>query len=345
MAGVSIKAVRKVYAGAVEAVKGVSFDVPDGAFCVLVGPSGCGKSTLLRLVAGLETLSAGDIFIGDRKVNDIEPSERDIAMVFQNYALYPHMSVYDNLAYGLRNRKTPKDDIDKRVREAARMLEITDFLARRPRALSGGQRQRVAMGRAIVRRPRVFLFDEPLSNLDAKLRVSMRVEIRRLQRALATTAIYVTHDQLEAMTLADVLVVMNAGRIEQIGAPLEVYERPQTTFVAAFIGAPPMNLLTATAAEASQYGGAATLSIRPENMILAKAGTAAPAGGMAVPMTVVAVERLGPESLVYGADPAGRDLIVRRSGTDQPELGAQLTAVAEPASLHRFNADGQRLSA
>jgi sn-glycerol 3-phosphate transport system ATP-binding protein len=345
MAGVSIKTVRKVYAGAVEAVKGVSFDVPDGAFCVLVGPSGCGKSTLLRLVAGLETLSGGDIFIGDRKVNDIEPAERDIAMVFQNYALYPHMSVYDNLAYGLRNRKTPKDEIDKRVREAARMLEITDFLARRPRALSGGQRQRVAMGRAIVRRPLVFLFDEPLSNLDAKLRVSMRVEIRRLQRALATTAIYVTHDQLEAMTLADVLVVMNAGRIEQIGAPLEVYERPQTTFVAAFIGAPPMNLMTATAAETARYGGAATLGIRPESMTLAKAGTAAPDGGIAVPMSIVAVERLGPESLVYGSDPAGRDLIVRRSGIDQPELGAQLTAVAEHAAVHRFNADGQRLPA
>jgi sn-glycerol 3-phosphate transport system ATP-binding protein len=344
MAGVSIKAVRKVYAGAVEAVRGVSFDVPDGAFCVLVGPSGCGKSTLLRLVAGLETITAGDIFIGERKVNDIEPSERDIAMVFQNYALYPHMSVYDNLAYGLRNRRTPKDDIDKRVREAARMLEITDFLARRPRALSGGQRQRVAMGRAIVRRPLVFLFDEPLSNLDAKLRVSMRVEIRRLQRALATTAIYVTHDQLEAMTLADVLVVMNAGRIEQIGVPMEVYERPQTTFVAAFIGAPAMNLLTATPAEAARYGGAATLGIRPENLTLAQTGTAAVNGGLAVPMTVAAVERLGPECLVYGSDPAGRELIVRRSGADQPELGAQLTAVAERASLHCFNADGKRLS-
>jgi sn-glycerol 3-phosphate transport system ATP-binding protein len=344
MAGVTIKAVRKVYSGGVDAVKGISIEVPDGAFCVLVGPSGCGKSTLLRLVAGLEAITDGDIFIGGRKVNDVEPAERDIAMVFQNYALYPHMSVYDNLAYGLRNRKTPKDEIDKRVREAARMLEIAEFLTRKPRALSGGQRQRVAMGRAIVRRPQVFLFDEPLSNLDAKLRVSMRVEIRRLQRALATTAIYVTHDQLEAMTLADILVVMNAGRVEQIGAPLEVYEKPQTTFVAAFIGAPAMNLVKATPEEATLHGGAATIGVRPESLTLVPAGTTAPNGGLALPMTVAAVERLGPESLVYGSDPAGRDLIVRRSGVDQPELGTALAVVAERSSLHRFDAAGHRLA-
>ena len=238
MAEVTLKDVRKVYAGGVEAVKGVTFDVPDGHFCVLVGPSGCGKSTLLRMVAGVETISSGEIRIGERVVNDIEPSERDIAMVFQNYALYPHMSVYDNMAYGLRNRKMPKPEIDKRVREAARILEIDALLDRKPRQLSGGQRQRVAMGRAIVRQPKAFLFDEPLSNLDAKLRVSMRVEIRKLQKALGTTSIYVTHDQLEAMTLADMLVVMNGGRVEQIGAPLDVYEKPATTFVATFIGAP-----------------------------------------------------------------------------------------------------------
>src|SRR5690349_20239517 len=251
MAEVTLKDVRKVYPGGVEAVKGVSFDVPDGHFCVMVGPSGCGKSTLLRMIAGVETVSAGEIRIGERVVNDIEPSERDIAMVFQNYALYPHMRVYDNMAYGLRNRKTPKPEIHKRVREAARVLEIDALLDRKPRALSGGQRQRVAMGRAIVRSPKAFLFDEPLSNLDAKLRVSMRVEIRKLQRAFATTSIYVTHDQLEAMTLADLLVVMNAGQVEQIGAPLEVYEKPATTFVAAFIGAPAMNLLQVSAAEAA----------------------------------------------------------------------------------------------
>ena len=211
MAAVTLQQVGKVYAGGVNAVKGVSFDVPDGAFCVLVGPSGCGKSTLLRMIAGIETITSGEIRIGERVVNDIEPADRDIAMVFQNYALYPHMKVYDNMAYGLRNRGTPKPEIDARVREAARILEIDMLLNRKPRELSGGQRQRVAMGRAIVRKPKAFLFDEPLSNLDAKLRVSMRVEIKKLQRALATTSIYVTHDQLEAMTLADMLVVMNGG--------------------------------------------------------------------------------------------------------------------------------------
>ena len=228
MADVTLKDVRKVYPGNVEAVKGVSLTIPDGGFCVLVGPSGCGKSTLLRMVAGLETISCGEIVIGGRVVNQVEPADRDIAMVFQNYALYPHMSVYDNIAYGLRNRGTPKDEIDRRVQEAARILAIEPFLARKPRALSGGQRQRVAMGRAIVRKPQVFLFDEPLSNLDAKLRVQMRVEIKKLQRALGVTSIYVTHDQVEAMTLSDKLVVMNAGRIEQIGTPTEVYRRPGT---------------------------------------------------------------------------------------------------------------------
>jgi sn-glycerol 3-phosphate transport system ATP-binding protein len=226
VADVTISNVRKVYPGNVEAVKGVSIEIPDGGFCVLVGPSGCGKSTLLRMVAGLETISSGEVTIGGRVVNEVEPSDRDIAMVFQNYALYPHMSVYDNMAYGLRNRGTPKAEIDQRVREAARILAIEPFLERRPRALSGGQRQRVAMGRAIVRKPQVFLFDEPLSNLDAKLRVQMRVEIKKLQRQLGVTAIYVTHDQVEAMTLSDKLVVMNGGRIEQMGPPQEVYRRP-----------------------------------------------------------------------------------------------------------------------
>ncbi len=243
MAVVTLKDVRKVYAGNVEAVKGVSLDIPDGGFCVLVGPSGCGKSTLLRMVAGLETITSGTVDIGGRVVNEIEPADRDIAMVFQNYALYPHMSVYDNIAYGLRNRGTPKDEIDRRVQEAARILAIEPYLERRPRALSGGQRQRVAMGRAIVRKPQVFLFDEPLSNLDAKLRVQMRVEIKKLQRSLGVTSIYVTHDQVEAMTLSDKLVVMSAGRVEQVGTPTQVYRRPATRFVATFIGSPPMNML------------------------------------------------------------------------------------------------------
>jgi len=247
MAGVLLDSVEKTYPGGFQAVKGISFAVPDGGFCVLVGPSGCGKSTLLRMIAGLETITGGRISIGERVVNDLEPMDRDIAMVFQNYALYPHMSVYDNMAYGLRNLKTPETEIRARVAEAAKILELNDeMLARKPRQLSGGQRQRVAMGRAIVRKPSVFLFDEPLSNLDAKLRVQMRIEIRKLQRRLKTTSVYVTHDQLEAMTLADMLVVMSAGRVEQVGAPLELYERPATVFVAGFLGSPPMNFLDGT---------------------------------------------------------------------------------------------------
>ncbi len=242
MAPVRLDNVRKVYPGQVEAVRGVSLDVPDGAFAVLVGPSGCGKSTLLRMIAGLETVTSGEIQIGGRLVNDMEPAQRDIAMVFQNYALYPHMSVFDNMAYGLRNRGMPRPEIASRIAEAAQLLEIEPFLKRKPRELSGGQRQRVAMGRAIVRNPQVFLFDEPLSNLDAKLRVAMRIEIRRLHDRLGATSIFVTHDQVEAMTLADKVVVMNVGAIEQTGAPTEVYRQPATTFVATFIGSPPMNL-------------------------------------------------------------------------------------------------------
>jgi sn-glycerol 3-phosphate transport system ATP-binding protein len=273
-------------------------------------------------------------------------------MVFQNYALYPHMSVYDNMAYGLRNRKMPKPEIDKRVREAARMLEIADFLKRKPRELSGGQRQRVAMGRAIVRQPKAFLFDEPLSNLDAKLRVSMRVEIRKLQRAFATTSIYVTHDQLEAMTLADLLVVMNVGHVEQIGPPLEVYERPATTFVAAFIGAPPMNLLAVSAAEAAtlapglpvpQEGG--VIGVRPDELRLTSPETR-PDGGLALDLTVTAVERVGPETFVYGTPGAGRgDVIVRVPGTSAPALGERVRAVAPHDRLHLFSTEGRRLPA
>jgi len=293
-------------------------------------------------------VSAGEIRIGERVVNEVEPSERDIAMVFQNYALYPHMRVYDNMAYGLRNRKTPKPEIDKRVREAARILEIEQLLDRKPRQLSGGQRQRVAMGRAIVRRPKAFLFDEPLSNLDAKLRVSTRVEIRKLQKELGTTAIYVTHDQLEAMTLADMLVVMNAGRVEQIGAPLEVYEKPATTFVATFIGAPAMNLLRMEGAEPALLLGngrippdGAIVGIRPEDLELTASGTN-PDGSIALPLTVGAVERVGPESFVYGTLDRGDSIIVRMPGTTAPAPGQRATALALRAKLHVFSADGQR---
>ncbi|TBW39506.1 sn-glycerol-3-phosphate ABC transporter ATP-binding protein UgpC [Siculibacillus lacustris] len=290
MAGVSIRKVVKVYEGKFQAVKAIDLEVAEDEFVVLVGPSGCGKSTTLRMVAGLEEISAGEIWIGDKLVNDVLPRERDIAMVFQNYALYPHMSVYDNMAFGLQQRKYPREEIQKRVQHAAGILDITALLDRKPKALSGGQRQRVAMGRAIVRNPKVFLFDEPLSNLDAKLRVQMRTEIKKLHQTIATTTLYVTHDQVEAMTLADRVVVMNAGRIEQVGAPQELYHHPATRFVAGFIGSPAMNflpvdlyddgglklrladgiVLPVPAARVDRYGPykgkAMTLGLRPENL-------------------------------------------------------------------------------
>src|SRR5437868_8770016 len=300
MASAGQRSVHKPYPGGVEAIKGINFEVGDGQFCVLVGPSGCGKSTLLRMVAGLETITGGDIDIGGRIVNQIEPAERDIAMVFQNYALYPHMSVYNNMAYGLRNRGMPKPEIDTRVQEAARILEIGPMLERKPRQLSGGQRQRVAMGRAIVRQPKVFLFDEPLSNLDAKLRIAMRVEIPKLQRRLRTTSIYVTHDQLEAMTLADILVVMNGGQVEQIGNPLDIYQQPKTTFVASFIGAPPMNLMPLQSDELKSQlpaSEAGILGIRPEDFVISSENVA---GGVALNLTVEAIEKVGAETFIYG---------------------------------------------
>ena len=345
MAEVTLKDVKKVYAGGVEAVKGVTFDVPDGHFCVLVGPSGCGKSTLLRMVAGVETISSGEVRIGGRVVNEIEPSERDIAMVFQNYALYPHMSVYNNMAYGLRNRGMAEGEIKTRVEEAARILEIEQLLERKPRQLSGGQRQRVAMGRAIVRRPKAFLFDEPLSNLDAKLRITTRVEIKKLQKNLGTTSIYVTHDQLEAMTLADMLVVMNGGRVDQIGPPLEVYEKPATTFVATFIGAPAMNLLKMSGAEPGLMLGrnlpadGAIIGIRPEDFALS---SVAPAGEIGLQLTVTAVEKVGPESFVYGTLDRGDNVIVRVPGTQAPAPGHRAVASVSPTKLHVFSADGTR---
>src|SRR5579862_3983878 len=256
MAQVHLTGVKKAY-DKLEVIHGIDMEIVDGEFIVIVGPSGCGKSTLLRMVAGLERIAGGQVAIGDRVVNDLEPKDRDIAMVFQNYALYPHMSVYRNMAYGLKIRKLEKDDIDRRVRKAAKTLELERLLDRLPRQLSGGQRQRVAMGRAIVREPAVFLFDEPLSNLDAKLRVQMRLEIQRLHARLATTSLYVTHDQIEAMTLAQRVIVMNKGHAEQIGAPTEVYERPATVFVASFIGSPAMNLLEGRLSEDGSTFGVA----------------------------------------------------------------------------------------
>jgi len=358
MANVTLRNVKKAYPNGFEAIKGVDVDVADGQFCVLVGPSGCGKSTLLRMVAGLETITSGEIDIGGRIVNQVEPADRDIAMVFQNYALYPHMSVYNNMAYGLKNRGMPKDKIDDRVQEAARILEISPMLERKPGQLSGGQRQRVAMGRAIVRQPKVFLFDEPLSNLDAKLRIAMRVEIRKLQRRLNTTSIYVTHDQLEAMTLADVLVVMNGGQVEQIGNPLQVYQKPVTTFVATFIGAPPMNLISLRDSDIKLQDApadAGILGIRPEDLTMSSG--AAPDGGITLEMTVEAIEKVGAETYIYGLRsqqggtpavssrpgelPPG-EILVRIPGQEGPAIGEKIRAVAPPEKLHLFTADGRK---
>ena len=304
MTTLRIRNVSKKYPNGADAVKSVSVDVADGELVVFVGPSGCGKSTLLRMVAGLEEVTSGDIELGGRVVNDLEPADRNIAMVFQNYALYPHMSVRKNLAYGLQNRGTPKSEIDRKVNEAGDLLQISELLDRRPSQLSGGQRQRVAMGRAIVRDPAIFLFDEPLSNLDAKLRNQMRLEIKKLQRRLATAAIYVTHDQVEAMTLADRIVVLNNGEVEQIGAPHEVYSAPASTFVASFIGAPPMNLIDATItddgimidgqlfAKPSPHRGPAILGLRPERIQLKTDGE-----GLDVEISVV--EELGATRLLH----------------------------------------------
>ena len=358
MASVTLVDVKKVYAGGVEAVKQVALDMPDGSFTVLLGPSGCGKSTLLRMIAGLETISAGEIRIGGKRVNEVEPADRDIAMVFQNYALYPHMSVYDNMAYGLRNRRVPKDQIERRVREAARLLAIEEFLTRRPRALSGGQRQRVAMGRAIVREPQAFLFDEPLSNLDAKLRVQMRLEIRRLHNRLKATSIFVTHDQVEAMTLADTVVVMSRGRVEQVGSPTEVYRRPATRFVATFIGSPAMNMLSGRMSGKGQvevagaghlavetgHGGLADaapvdVGVRPEDLSIAAANGA---GGEGLPFETDVVEELGATRLVHGRIGTGEATMSLLASEPIPKGTVRLTV--RKGGVHLFDPEsGRRL--
>ncbi|MBN8950633.1 MULTISPECIES: sn-glycerol-3-phosphate import ATP-binding protein UgpC [unclassified Rhizobium] len=347
MAGITLKNVRKTYGGNVDAIKGVSLEIADGELVVLVGPSGCGKSTLLRMIAGLEAITSGEISIGDRVVNRLEPSERDIAMVFQNYALYPHMTVRQNLAYGLKNRNVPKTEIDQRIQSAARSLEIEPFLERKPRQLSGGQRQRVAMGRAIVREPAAFLFDEPLSNLDAKLRVQMRIEIKRLQRSLATTSVYVTHDQMEAMTLADKLVVLNGGKIEQVGSPIELYETPATTFVAAFIGSPSMNLIKINESSGitlpANIGTAAafpTIGIRPEDLHLSETGQD---GWFHAKVRVQAVELVGAESYVHGTLPDAQAIIFRVPGRSNIAIDQECYIQADPKRLHMFSQDGTRL--
>jgi sn-glycerol 3-phosphate transport system ATP-binding protein len=334
VASIKLENVGKVYPGGTRAVGGVNLDIADGEFIVLVGPSGCGKSTLLRMVAGLEAITEGTVTIGDRVVNEVEPADRDIAMVFQNYALYPHMSVRQNLEYGLKNRGTKRDEINRRVEEAAGILQIGPYLDRKPRALSGGQRQRVAMGRAIVREPAAFLFDEPLSNLDAKLRVAMRLEIKELQKRLRTTSIYVTHDQLEAMTLADRLVVLNMGRVEQIGTPLEVYRKPASAFVAGFIGSPAMNLIPARAVPhlpGSAHAG--MLGIRPEDLDIDPAGP--------IELKINAVEELGAQRLVHGQ--VGGEAFTVTMPSDA-ELGEVLRLSVPAQALHRFDAEsGKRL--
>ena len=339
MAAIDLVDVRKTYPGArADAVQGINLGIADGEMVVLVGPSGCGKSTLLRMVAGLETITGGTVSIGGKVVNRAEPADRDIAMVFQNYALYPHMSVRQNLEYGLRNRGTPKPEIDRRVAEAARILEIAPFLERKPRQLSGGQRQRVAMGRAIVRQPKAFLFDEPLSNLDAKLRGQMRVEIRTLQRTLRTTSIYVTHDQLEAMTLADRLVVMNAGRIEQVGRPTELYERPASLFVAQFIGSPPMNLfelgqLQAAGGPGELPTGTELVGVRPDSVLLTDPGRPS----VRLEGTVALIEPVGGESHVHLRLESGQLIVAEVHGRVGVEEGAATGIWLDQAAMHPFN--------
>ena len=323
------------YYGKFHALKGINLEIPEKKVTAFIGPSGCGKSTLLRMVAGLEEVSGGEISIGNRVVNDLEPSERDIAMVFQNYALYPHMSVFDNMAYGLKIAKVPAAEIKTRVDKAAKILEIGSFLQRKPRELSGGQRQRVAMGRAIVRQPQVFLFDEPLSNLDAKLRAQTRLEIQKLHRELGITSLFVTHDQVEAMTLAQRMIVMNGGVMEQFGTPEEVYNRPATTFVASFMGSPPMNLLkSAPGSKAGTITG-----VRPEHLLVSDTGWA---------LTVEAVEMLGAERLVYGrwAHGAGDELVVIRTeeSLGVPSVGHTIHVTPRPDKIHGFDAGtGRRL--
>ncbi|MFP1810225.1 sn-glycerol-3-phosphate import ATP-binding protein UgpC [Lonsdalea quercina] len=349
MTSLKLQAVTKSYDGKTQIVKPIHLDVADGEFVVLVGPSGCGKSTLLRMVAGLEQVTSGDIYIGDERVTEREPKDRGIAMVFQNYALYPHMSVYQNMAYGLKIRGFGKEQIRKRVEEAARILELLPLLERKPRELSGGQRQRVAMGRAIVREPAVFLFDEPLSNLDARLRVQMRLELRQLHQRLGTTSLYVTHDQVEGMTLAQRVIVMNKGVAEQIGPPAEIYRRPASLFVASFIGSPAMNLfsgrigddgdrlilspdlsLTLPASKPEWRGRGVTLGVRPEHILLAEGPD------NAVAMTVDTVELLGADNLAYGQW-AGQNVVVRLSHEYCPAVGATLWLHVPASSWHIFD--------
>ena len=357
MAQLTLKNVHKVY-GRTEVIHSVDCTIDDEELLVIVGPSGCGKSTLLRMIAGLEEITSGEISIGDQVVNDLEPAERDIAMVFQNYALYPHMSVYNNMAYGLKIRGLSRSEIKEKVNQAAKILEIGEYLKRSPRDLSGGQRQRVAMGRAIVREPSVFLFDEPLSNLDAKLRVQMRLEIKKLQERLGITSVYVTHDQVEAMTLGHRLMVLNEGYVEQIGTPIELYERPATKFVAGFIGSPSMNFLQATIIEdgkkvlfpdgntlelaidlAEHADRQVTIGMRPEHLDVDKSNSGT------FSQTVQVVEHLGADTLIHGTLGGGNvDMTVSLKGVKPIRQGEVLSLCIDEQNIHVFDADtGTRL--
>ena len=347
MATLELDRIVKRY-GTVEVVHGVDLEVPSGAFCVFVGPSGCGKSTLLRMIAGLESISDGEIRIEGQRVNELPAARRGLAMVFQSYALYPHMTVRQNLAFGLENLKTPRGEIARRVAEAARMLRIEELLDRRPKALSGGQRQRVAIGRAVVREPRIFLFDEPLSNLDAELRVQMRIELKALHERLGTTMVYVTHDQVEAMTMADLIVVLSKGRIEQAGPPLELYHRPANLFVAGFLGSPKMNFLPVRAAEGGvrladgtrlPIAGAPlafqelTLGVRPEHL-------AVDGGEGGIAGTVRLAEHLGAETYLHVETAAGA-VTVRTGGGIGPSAGDRVRLRLPPEACHLFGPDGR----
>lgn len=366
MAAVKLVGLRKVYENGFEAVHGATLEVQDGEFVVLVGPSGCGKSTTLRMIAGLESISAGKLYIGDRLVNDIPPKDRDIAMVFQNYALYPHMSVFDNMAFGLKLRKYPKNEIEQRVQQAGDILGITQILDRKPKQLSGGQRQRVAVGRAIVRKPQVFLFDEPLSNLDAKLRVQMRTEISKLHRQLEATMIYVTHDQVEAMTMGDRIVVLKDGYVQQIDTPLRLYDHPVNQFVAGFIGSPSMNFIMGEvrredgiwftakdsaftmslndkiASEIEAYiGDSITLGIRPEDLY--KSGSPYITRPVSdVDLTLDVVEPMGNEIVLY-AHALNQEIVARVAPQTIPEPGQKISLSLDLTKLHFFDNEGNSI--
>jgi len=344
MGAIQINSVGKIYPNGTRALEDVNIEINDGEFVVLVGPSGCGKTTLLRMVAGLEDITEGEISIGEKIVNEVAPKDRDIAMVFQNYALYPHMSVYDNMAFSLKLRKLSKNEIDEKVKEAAKILEIDELLERKPKALSGGQRQRVAMGRAIVRNPEAFLMDEPLSNLDAKLRVQMRAELGQLHTQLETTTLYVTHDQVEAMTLADRMIVMNEGNVEHIGTPLEVYTKPKTLFTAQFIGSPAMNILKgncggnklilankASLSVNSKFNGPVNIGMRPEDFELDQNGP--------IKLKVELVELIGANTLIHGKLENSNEILVASiSGVVKEDtIGKNINLSIQNDKLHLFD--------